>query len=314
MDVRNKNKPVECAVNPTLGREREYILKPAGRKKKALVIGGGPAGMEAALILARRGHEVKLYEKGPKLGGLVPLAAMVKDLQMRDLLALVRYFKVQMKKAAVAVHTNKVVDSSVIKESKPDVLIIGAGPSYNSLEIPGSNRRDVRTSAGFHKQLKFYLKFFSPPMLERLTRMWMPVGKRVVVIGGAIHGCQLAEFLIKRKRGVTLVHTDEVLADGIPIEDQMRLFPWFDRKGVPRLTGVKYEKITDEGLIITTREGEKKTLKADTYIIAIPMLPNKEVVNKLSGALEEAHAIGSCVNPGLIVDAIAEGARIAYAI
>jgi len=133
-----------------------------------------------------------------------------------------------------------------------------------------------------------------------------------VVIGGAIHGCQLAEFLIKRRRRVTIVHSGEALAEGIPLEDQMRLLPWFDRKGIPRYTGVKYEEITDEGLVITTREGERKTLKADTYIVALPMLPNTEGVKELGHQAKETYAIGSCVRSGLMVDAVGDGARLGY--
>jgi len=314
MDVRNKNKPIECMVNPYLGKEREYILKPAGRKKKVMVLGGGPAGMEVALIAAQRGHEVRLYEKGPKTGGLVPLAAMVKDLQLEDLLALVRYLEVQMKNAGVTVQTGKAVDSALTEEFKPDTLIIAAGPRHDTLDIPGSRRRNVLTGAGLHRQLKTYMRFFSPQTLVRLTKLWMPVGKRVVVIGGAIHGCELAEFLIKRNRQVTIVHEDDKLADGIPIEEQMRLFPWFERKGIARYTGVKYEEINNEGLVITTGEGEKKTLPADTFIVALPMLPDEEIVKNLEEKAAETYAIGGCANAGLIVDAIADGARTGFSL
>lgn len=314
MDVRNKNKPIECQVNPYLGREREYIMKPADKKKKVMVLGGGPAGMEAALISAQRGHEVTLYEKGRKPGGLIPLAALVKDLQLDDLMALITYLKVQMNKAGVKVVTGREVNPSLIEEFKPEVLIIAAGPKHDKFDIPGSQRRNVLTSAALHKQLKCYMRFFSPRTLLKLTRYWMPVGKRVVVIGGAIHGCELAEFLIKRNRQVTIVHTDDKLAEGIPIEEQMRLFPWFERKGIPRFTGVKYEEITDKGLVITTKEGEKKTLPADTFIVALPMLPDTEAVKKLEGIVKETYPIGSCINPALIVDAIAEGAKTGFSV
>jgi thioredoxin reductase len=132
----------------------------------------------------------------------------------------------------------------------------------------------------------------------------------VVIAGGAIHGCETAEFLIKRGRQVTIVHTDNDLGAGIPVEDLMRFLPWLDKKGITRYTEAKFEEVTDAGLVITTKEGEKKTLEADTILVTLPYLPNRAMTESLEGKVPETYVIGSCVEPGLIVNAIADGARI----
>jgi 2,4-dienoyl-CoA reductase (NADPH2) len=312
IDVRNKNQLLKCQVNASLGKEREYTLKSTEKKKKLMVVGGGPSGLEAARVAALRGHEVTLFEKSRKPGGLIPLAAMVKELELDELLNLIRYFEKQLNKTGVKVKLGKEVDAQVIEEFKPDVLILAAGAIHNTLNIPGSNRRNVVGSYQLHKQLKFYLKFLGPRALQWLAKFWMPIGKRVVIIGGAIQGCELAEFLIKRGRQVTIVHDGKTLGEGIPVEDLMRFLPWLDKKGIVRYIEARYEEITEKGLVITTREGEKKTLEADTIIITLPFLPNTDVIKTFEGKAPEIYTIGSCGEPGLIVNAIADGARVGH--
>ena len=94
----------------------------------------------------------------------------------------------------------------------------------------------------------------------------------------------------------------------------MRFFPWLDKKGIVRYTEVKYEEVTDKGLVITTKEGEKKTLEADTILVTLPYLPNTDIIKSFEGKAPEIYNIGSSAEPGLIVNAIADGARLGHMI
>ena len=270
--------------------------------------------MEAARVAAIRGHEVILYEKEPKLGGLLPLAALVKGLEIEDLPALVRYLKVQITKLGVKIRLGQEVNPSVIEEIKPDVVILAAGGIPAVPDIPGINRRNVVSSADLHRRLKKYLRFFSPKVIRWLTKFWMPIGKRVVVIGGQLHGCEIAEFLIMRGRKVTIVDTADTMGEGLMEELKWLFFRWLDKRGATTMTGVKYVEITDKGLTIITKEGKRQTIEADTILPAIPLAPNAELMKALEDKVPEIYAIGDCSEPRLIIDAIADGYRIARAL
>jgi 2,4-dienoyl-CoA reductase (NADPH2) len=314
-DFGEHGQPVQCQANASLGREREYAIKPAERKKKVMVVGGGPAGMEVARVAALRGHEVMLYEKDRKLGGSLPLAAMVKGFDREDILSLIRYLKTQITKLGVKINLGTEVNRSLIEEIKPDVLIVAAGGTHNVPEIPGIDRRNVVTSRTLHRRLKGFLRFFSPRVLRWLTKFYLPVGKRVVIMGGNVQGCQTAEFLVKRGRKVTIVDTAKQIGDGLlEILVKPFLLHWLADKGVTMLTEVKYEEITDKGLTITTTEGKRQTIEADTIVTALPLLPNTELLKSLDGIVPEVYAIGDCKEPHLIIDAIADGSRVARAI
>jgi 2,4-dienoyl-CoA reductase (NADPH2) len=134
-------------------------------------------------------------------------------------------------------------------------------------------------------------------------------------MGGNIQGCQTAEFLVKRGRKVTIVDTAREIGDGL-LETFIKphLLNWLDGKGVAMIPGVNYEEITDKGLVITTKDGGKRTIEADTIVTALPLLPNTELLKSLEGSAPEVYAIGDGKEPHLIVDAIADGARIARVI
>jgi 2,4-dienoyl-CoA reductase (NADPH2) len=160
------------------------------------------------------------------------------------------------------------------------------------------------------------LMILGPKLSAWGSKIWMPGGKRVVVMGGEHHGCEIAEFLVKRGRKVTIVHTGDKLAEGMTVDDQMRLFPWFKEKSVVTYTGAKYEEVTDKGLMITTKEGRKVLIEADTVMPSLFLKQNLDLADKLKGKAPEVYTIGSCSKPepDLMVDAIASGAAIAHQI
>jgi 2,4-dienoyl-CoA reductase (NADPH2) len=309
-----KNEAARCRINAAMGREYENKITPTEKKKKVMVIGAGPAGLEAARVAALRGHEVVLFEREHKIGGLIPVAALVSDLELTNLVALVRYFQLQIAKLGVTIRSGIEVTASTIEKLKPDVVILAAGGKPGAIEIRGINGRNVVSSTTLHRRLRLYRRLLGPKALGWLTKLWMPIGKRVVVVGGAIQGCELAEFLIKRNRTVTIVDTDEVLGEGMTQDNKRRLFRWLDEKDVLRLTGVKYEEITDKGLVIRTKEGQRTILEADTVALIVPLQPNTDLVKRLAREAPEIHPVGDCREPHLIADAIADGWQIGCSI
>jgi len=139
----------------------------------------------------------------------------------------------------------------------------------------------------------------------------MPLGRRVIIIGGNVQGCQLAEFLVKRGRKVTIVETSDELATGMGWIKRGKLLYWFEKKGVTAFSGVKYEGIIDKGLTITSKDGERKTIEADTIVPAMPLEPDSEFFRVLKGRVPEVHLIGDAKEPHQILEAIHEGSRIA---
>ena len=300
-----------CRINGLVGTPYNTIEK-AERKKKALVIGGGPAGMSAARVLALRGHDVTLYEKAGALGGLLPLAYMVKGTHPENLSLLTEYFTRQLRGLGVKIVLGYEADLTTVEAVKPDMVFLATGGISTTPEIPGIDKSIVVSGAALHRQLKFFLKFFDPQTLRKLSKFYMPLGKRVVVIGGAIQGCELAEFLARRGRSVTIVEKNEMIGDGMVDALLGHLMIWFNKKGVQLIGGVKeYVEITDKGLTIIDRDGQKRTLQADNIVSALPLTPENSLLEGLRAKVPEVYVVGDCGNPALIADAIGSGLRAA---
>jgi 2,4-dienoyl-CoA reductase (NADPH2) len=302
--------PVRCRINAAIGTEDGYVIKPAQKKKKVLIVGSGPAGLEAARVAATRGHDVTLYEKESKLGGMLQLAGLVKGYELEDLTTLVRYWDTQLKKLGVKVKMGTEFTPAVLNEVKPDVLILAIGGKPFKSTIPGIEGKNVVSGPALHHMLKSFLRFFDPKFLRAMTKIWMPVGKRVVIIGGAIQGGELAEFLVKSGRKVTIIGLDTEkgeIGDGLARRKQMKLVEWLGEKGVPMITRAKVNSITNKGVNITTKEGKTQFVEGDTIVPALPYEPNTELFNSLKSKVPDLKLIGDSKDPRLILDAVYEG-------
>ena len=330
-DSQNDTQVLTCAVNGAMGNEGEYKLDPAERAKKVMVVGGGPAGMEAARVAALRGHQVTLYEKGRRLGGSLIFATTVHS-DNEDFL---NYLLTQVNKLPIEVKLRQEVTPELIEDIKPEVAILALGPDLVAPQIPGGDGRNVLSGAELKQMLGGRLKgdgarklagwqrvflylaapvmqrFLNPSRIRRLTKLWMPLGKRVVVIGGDLAGCELAHFLAERGRKVTILESGEIIAPEIGMKRRGELTGHLDEGGVTVLTGVKCEEITPKGVTIQINEGDRQVVEADTVVLAGDAKSNMGLFQAIEGNVPEIYVAGDCSELGLIKKAVADADSIA---
>ncbi|NLG95746.1 MAG: FAD-dependent oxidoreductase [Chloroflexi bacterium] len=282
-----------------------WEVVPAQKKKKVVVVGGGPAGLEAARVSALRGHDVTLFEQSHRLGGLMPLAAIIKG-RHEKIIDFVAYLSTQVKKLGVDIRLRQAADVEKIRKLNPDAVIVATGGTMTVPDIPGINSPKVISSKSLHKLLEIGLRVVDPFTLRTLSNFYMPVGQKVVIIGGQIQGMQLAEFLAQRGRDVTIVDEEplEMLGNLLPNEVKVRVDLYNQTHGVKTLMGVKYHEINDEGIKVTTSYGITKIIPADSIIIATPTASNTALADALQGVVPEVYTVGDCAQCGVIVDAI----------
>jgi 2,4-dienoyl-CoA reductase-like NADH-dependent reductase (Old Yellow Enzyme family)/thioredoxin reductase len=286
--------PIECTVNPLMGREKEWVLEPAAKKKKVLVVGGGPGGMRAAIVAQQRGHAVTLCEKNYRLGGQWLLSLKVPHkYEFENTIAESLY---QLNKLGVKLELGTEVTPEYVARMKPDVVICATGVVPIKPNWPGINKPNVVHAFDV--------------LAEHVL-----VGKRACVIGAGRVGLETAEYLRSRDREVTCI-------DMIPLEKIGADLPWpqgghflrrLDRMGVQKVGGVQIEEITDEGVTYSV-DGKITKLAADTVVIAIGQNPNNGLANALEGKVPELYRIGDCINVRTCLDAIHEGYRVSMQI
>lgn len=310
---RRRNLTIKCRINSRLGQERELIASPAAKPKKLLVVGSGPSGMEAARIAALRGHQVTIFEKEKRVGGLLPLAALVKGFRIEDVPQMVEYMKRQLVGLGVQIELGKEASLQNILEYQPDAVILAVGGKPVVPEVLGIHNKKVLLMAKLHKQLKFFLKIFNSYQLNKLSKIWMPIGKNVTIIGSGIQACELAEFLVKRKRIVTIIDKEEVPgSEMVPDETRDSLINWLKKKGTVFHMNADIKEISSTGVRFIIEQGAEQISSADTIIPALRLNPNSELYQLLGNEIQELYTIGDCREPGLIPDAVGGGADIGY--
>jgi len=292
-----QRKVISCAVNPRTGFESQLTIVPAEKKKSVLVIGGGPAGMEAARVSALRGHKVTLWEKEDKLGGqLIP--ASVPDFK-DDYKLLIDYLSTQITKVGVTVELEKEATPKLIQGFNPDVVFIATGATH---EIP-----DIE---GIQKGIE------SGRVITAVDTLLgkQEVGNSVVVIGGGLIGCETGLHLAQQGRNVTIVKGRSIatLPDDMPWGNALDLVKLLDDNKVKILDNTQVLRITETGVDVANQQGKQVSLVADTLVIARGMKPTHgDLAETLRDKVPEVYPIGDCVRPRVVLNAIWEGYRTA---
>jgi 2,4-dienoyl-CoA reductase (NADPH2) len=301
--------PIRCRVNAALGSDQDYEIRPAQKKKKILVTGGGPAGMEAARVAAIRGHEVILMEKENRLGGLLPWVALIRGLDVdSDVMTLVNYLKNQIARLGVHIRLGEKFKPSAIAEINPDAVILATGGIPTVPEIHGINGSDAVSVDDLYRRMKNDLELIEPGIMRGMSKYWESVGKNVVIIGGTVAGSALAEFLVERCRNVTLVDKGAIWGD-----EPLLRSPSMEK--VTRIPEIQYGEMADKGLSVVSKDGKRLTIGADTIITAASPRLNTELLKTIEGIVPEVYLVGiEDKEPGSIMNAIGNGYRVARAI
>ncbi|MEH6621182.1 MAG: FAD-dependent oxidoreductase [Dietzia maris] len=309
-----------CAVNPALGNETLLPLTPAPTREHIVVVGAGPAGLESALVLTERGHRVTVLDKADRMGGTMWFSTLTTP----DNEPLIRFFEAEIKRLGIDVRLKAEATVESIRALGADRVIVATGAKRPAPTIPGGDLPHVHTGdslrttmlgtatadeAGVFLRTVGKLGRLStitkrPAWIRRLTKIALPMGKNVVVIGGSLVGLELAEFLAERGRKVTLLHEEQQL--GLPLAMPRRWTAVRHAKehGVDIQRRVKVSHITESTVAWTDVKGRAQSAAADMVIYADGTTAAAPLADELRAAGIDCEVIGDAGEVGYIHGAI----------
>ncbi|MDD3027482.1 MAG: NAD(P)/FAD-dependent oxidoreductase [Erysipelotrichaceae bacterium] len=276
-----------CTVNPMIGRESDGLeIIPAANKKKVLVVGAGPGGLQAAYTAARRGHDVVLCDSNDEVGGiLIGEKAIPFKYSMYELgVSLGRLAK----EAGVDIRLNTTVDKAYAQNENADVIIVAAGSKALVPPIPGLDGANVIQATAYHHNQD-------------------QVKDSVIVLGGGLSGTELAVHLANEGKAVKLVEMGSELAPDANIRHRPLLLDEVNKKGVEVFTDHKGLQVNDNGIVCLDKEGNEVVLEGRTVICALGQVARRDIVDELIDEAPIVKTVGDCAKVATITTAIYQG-------